>query len=79
MISKKELLNLLAEGVKREDEIIPTYARHLEHTIEFSGLEPEVQSRFMNTMELLISESTARKGTFHAIKKFVESNKRDNY
>lgn len=79
MISKKELLNLLAEGVRREDEIMPLYANHLEHTIEFSGFEQEMQNRFRATMDKLIEESAARKGTFNAIKKLVEANKREIY
>lgn len=79
MISKRELLSTLTEGVKREDSIMPLYAKHIEHTIEFSGLDKAMQDKFVNTMELLISESTARKATFNAIRKIVESSKQDSF
>lgn len=77
MISKKELLTLLADGIKREDEILPLYARHLEHTVEYSGFDELTQNRITNAMEVLIKESAARKGTFNAISALVEASDRD--
>lgn len=75
MPNKQETLNLLGECLKREEDIIPLYSRHIESSLFLSGFDKKTRGKISAILNKLRSDSMRHKQIFEdLIKKVKESN-----
>lgn len=79
MLSKEKLIELMQEGLKREEDAIELYSHHIQNTLEFSGLGKEKEVMIKNKLDILIEESHGHRGSFEEIIDYIENSDKEDF
>lgn len=78
-MTKEELLQSLAEGVKIEETAIPIYSRNIESTLFLSGFDREKVAAIQKALTELKSDSERHRLMFLSLIKKVRESEQNVY
>lgn len=78
-MNKQELLQILEEGLKIEEEVIPIYSHHINNTLFLSGLTAQKTKTIGNLLDVLKKDSERHRQLFNEMIQRVKESSVDVY
>ena len=79
MLEKNDLLSILNEGLKTEEEIIPIYSKHIDNALFFSSFSEENKRAIKEILMMLRDDSLRHKKMFEGVIAEVKISQKDVY
>ena len=79
MATKQQMIEILYEGLRIEEDVIPIYSVHVVNTLFLSGLKGDKENKLRVILDKLKTDSERHKQMFESMIKTVEESDRDVY
>ncbi len=79
MLSKEEVLTILREGLRVEEDVIPIYSEHIRNSLFLSGLSAAETDPVKSILDKLKVDSERHRKIFQTLIARAEESNRDVY